>query len=133
MQRQTRGLMSPYVGFLIDKLNKIYDAWDRGEEELALRRAVMLRYFLVKELKDALKEDAEQITLEMNEAYEKEGASFLAEEAVRSRRTRAVAKKWLPVFVDKLTTLFDEKDYFEIHKRLIPTNIPPELFGQSAQ
>jgi len=119
MPQEVRGLISPYVGFLVDKLNKIYEAWDEGDEELALSRAVKLGYFLVEQLKDKLKPDMNKIIEEMNGATQKEGVGFLTEEATRSDRARQVARKWLPIFLDKLTSLFDERDYFEIHLKPI--------------
>ena len=119
MPQEVRGLISPYVGFLVDKLNKIYEAWDEGDEELALSRAVKLGYFLVDQLKDKLKPDMNKIIEEMNGATQKEGVGFLTEEATRSDRARQVARKWLPIFLDKLTSLFDERDYFEIHLKPI--------------
>lgn len=120
MQREVRGLISPYVGFLVDKLNKIYEAWDSGDEELALSRAIKLSFFLVDQLKEKLKPLVQQILKEMSEATKKEGVSFLTEESMRSRKAKLVAAVWLPVFLDKLTSLFDERDYFEIHPAPIP-------------
>lgn len=120
MQRQVRGLISPYVGFLVDKLDKIYDAWDAQEEELALSRAIRLSYFLVEQLKEKLKPDVKQILEEMNKATAVEKTGFLSQENVKNWRAKDVARKWLPIFLDKLTSLFDERDYFEIHPRPLP-------------
>ncbi len=56
-------IMPTYSGFLIDKVNKIYEAWDRNQLETALGRAIRLVYFLPKELKDKMRDDKNKKSL----------------------------------------------------------------------
>lgn len=117
--REVKGFVPTYLGFLMDKINKIYNAWDEGDTELALRRACRLYYFLVDELKDKLRDDMQSISKEMNQAYNVRGPDWFVTQQNRNKQARRVASVRLPAFIDKMMTLFDERDYFEVHKKAI--------------
>ncbi len=103
-----------YAGFLIDKLNKIYDAWDQGDPELALRRSLRLTLALPRKLKEKIREDVHTIKKDMESVYRLQGSDFYTTELRRNKRSVEVASHYLAGFVDKLTDLLDEGGYFEI-------------------
>jgi hypothetical protein len=109
-----------YSGFLIDKVNKIYDAWDKGLLETALNRAMRLCYFLPKELKDKMRDDKNKIIEEFNKAYRVSGVDWYTRQQNRNRAARRVAHHYLPSFVDEMMNWLDERGYLEEKRRKIP-------------
>jgi hypothetical protein len=102
-----------YTAFLMDKINKIYDAWDDDNQPLALRRALRLVTFLPKKMKTVLAEDVAEIEADMHQAYRMKGVDFHTNQLARNKTARSVATLYLEPFVDKLVDLLDEHDYLE--------------------
>lgn len=109
-----------YNSFLIDKINKIYEAWDKNLPETALGRAVRLVYFLPKELKDKLRDERNKIVAKFNEAYQVSGVDWYTKQQNRNRQARRVANHYLPSFVDEMMNWLDERGYLEEKRRKIP-------------
>jgi len=109
-----------YSGFLIDKVNKIYESWDNGNQERSLRRALRLVYFLPKELKDKMRDDKNKIIEEFNKAYRVSGVDWYTRQQNRNRAARRVAQDYLPSFVDEMMNWLDERGYLEEKRRKIP-------------
>ncbi len=106
-------LQRGYGGFLIVALTRIYEAWNEGDVQAALRRALRLALFLPKELKDKIAEDVRTISKDMTSAMNLQGSDFYTTELRRNKRTDQVAQYHLAPFVDKLTDLLDERGYLE--------------------
>lgn len=119
--KEVRGVVPTYIGFLMGRIVQIWTAWDEDDVELALRRACRLYYFTVDQLKEKLKPDVESITKEMNHAYGLSGPDFFTTHLRRNRTARQIAIKRLPGLMDKIISLFDQRDYLEQHKRAIVT------------
>lgn len=113
-------IMPTYSGFLIDKVNKIYEAWDKNQLETALGRAIRLVYFLPKELKDKMRDDKNKIIEEFNKAYRVSGVDWYTRQQNRNRAARRVAQYYLPSFVDEMMNWLDERGYLEEKRRKIP-------------
>ena len=120
-EKEVRGVVPTYIGFLMGRIVQIWTAWDEDDLELALRRACRLYYFTVDQLKKELKPDVQSITKEMNHAYGLNGADFFTTHLIRNREARQIAIKRLPALMDKIISLFDQRDYLEQHKKAIPT------------
>jgi len=121
VEKEVRGVAPTYIGLLMGILTQIWTAWDEDDLELALRRACRLYYFTVDKLKVELSPDVESITKEMNHAYGLTGPDFFTTHLRRNRVARQIAAKNLPVLVDKIISLFDSRDYLELHKRAVAT------------
>jgi len=102
-----------YTAFLMDKVNKIYDAWDLENITLALRRATRLVAFLPRKMKKQMLEDVEDIEKAMMKAYRVKGVDFHTDQLARNREARRVASLYLEPFVNKLIDLLDENHYLE--------------------
>ena len=102
-----------YTAFLMDKVNKIYDAWDSEDITLALRRATRLVAFLPRKMKKEMLEDVEDIEKDMMKAYRVKGVDFHTDQLARNREARRVASLYLEPFVNKLIDLLDENHYLE--------------------
>jgi len=102
-----------YTAFLMDKVNKIYDAWDSEDITLALRRAIRLVVFLPTEMKKELEADVEDIQKDMMKAYRVKGVDFHTDQLARNREARRVATQYLEPFVDELIDLLDKNHYLE--------------------
>lgn len=120
-EKEVRGVVPTYIGFLMGRITEIWTVWDQGDVELALRRACRLYYFMVDKLKKELGHDVERIMKEMNQAYAVEGTDFFGTQLKRNRMARQIAAKNLPVLMDKIISLFDDRDYLEQHKRAVLT------------
>ena len=118
-EKEVRGVVPTYIGFLMGRIMQIWEAWDEGDPELALRRACRLYYFTVDKLKKELSNDVESIMKEMNQAYSLKGVDFFTTQLKRNHVARQIAVKRLPSLVDKIISLFDERDYLEQHKRAV--------------
>lgn len=110
---ELKAVMRPYIAFLMDKVNKIYDAWDEGDLELALSRACRLVTFLPRAIKEQLRGDEKTITKYMNAAYGLETGIWYTTQLIQNRRTRQIAQLFLEPFVDKMIDLLDERGYLE--------------------
>jgi len=118
-EKEVKGVVPTYIGMLMAKINLIYDDWVDGDVESALRRACLLYYFLVDELKKQLKDDVQQINKELVHAYNLQGTDFFTSRLMRNRRGRQIAASKLPSLIDKMISLFDSRDYLEQHKRAV--------------
>jgi len=110
-----------YTSFLIDKLNKIYDAWDDNRPEHALGRAIKLWFFLPIELKDKMEDDKNKITKDINAAYRINSVDFFTSHLVRNREARKLAVRYLPIFLDQMMRWLDQRGYLEDRKRKVRT------------
>ena len=117
--KEVRGVVPTYIGFLMGKINIIYDHWAEGDVESALRRTCLLYYFLVDKLKKELNEDVQKINKELLQAYNLQGTDFFTSQIMRSRKGRQIATARLPSLIDKMMSLFDGRDYLEQHKRAV--------------
>jgi len=102
-----------YTAFLMDKVNKIYDAWDLEDITLALRRATRLVAFLPRKMKKEMEADVEDIEKDMMKAYRVKGVDFHTDQLARNREARRVASLYLEPFVNKLMDLLDDNHYLE--------------------
>jgi len=125
---EVKAVMRPYVAFLMDKVNKIYDAWDEGNLELALSRACRLVTFLPRGLKKELRSDEETITKWMNGAYGLETGIWYTTQLTQNRRALQIAQVFLKPFVDKMIDLLDQRGYLERARAPVESNVPPEFF-----
>lgn len=112
--------MSPYSGFLNDKLNKIYDAWDQGDEVRALDRAQKLYHFLQRDMKKALSPKMAVINEKLNKAASVTGVDWFTGNLNQNKQLRRVAIRFLPAFVDELVGLLDDKGFLGEVKRKVP-------------
>ena len=103
----------PFVFFLFKGITGIYEAWDEGSYEVALRRALRLTVFLPSDIKEALKEDKEEVLRELNKAYRISGVDFFTTHQVRNRAARRVSVYYLEPYVDEMIRLLDEKQWLE--------------------
>lgn len=106
-------MLRNYAGLVTNRLYKILEAWDAGDLEEALARAIRTVYILTRDMKAKLALDVEAITEEMNATYEIQSFDFYTTQLRQNKAARRVARKWLGPFVSKLTDLCDEKGYFE--------------------
>ena len=105
--------MPTYISFLMGRLIEIWEAWDSGDPEFALRKACRLVIFLPRDLKKEMQHEVELVTKEMNAAYNLSGSDFFNTHLVRNRYGRRVATEGLPPFLDKMIDLLDERGYLE--------------------
>jgi hypothetical protein len=125
---------APYVAFLFDKINKVYDAWDTGDTELALKRALRIVLFLPRSLKTQLEGDYKYIKKEMQTAYDhSQSNDFFDQQLRQGKAAREKARQLLEPFVDKLIDAIDEAGLIEHKARDIETNIPKEAFQMIEQ
>ncbi len=103
-----------YSGFLIDKLNKIYEAWDQGQQEIALARALRLCVFLPQELKKKLDPKKEKITAAINAIYKINDATWFSTRLARNKAARRVANLYLEPFVDEMVDWLDKRGFLEV-------------------
>jgi len=103
----------PYVFFLFKRLDKIYDAWDEDEYELALRRALRLAVGLPTDIKEAMASEKKEIRAALNKAYRSSGVDFFTTHVARNREARRVSAYYLEPFMDKMVRLLDDKDWLE--------------------
>lgn len=128
---EIRGVIKNYYGFFWSKVNLIFDAWNEGEPELALRRACFLVNFLPVALKDKLKEDVASITKELNTVYDLDGIDFYMTQVRRNSEAEYIALLRLQPFVDKMMRLVDKRNYYmEQRRRKVETNVPASFFEQ---
>jgi len=69
-------LERPYTFFLFKSLTGIHNAWDEGDNRLALSRACKLVVFLPNDIKDVLWPDKETIQKNMREISRETGTDF---------------------------------------------------------
>jgi hypothetical protein len=114
-EEEIKGVMKPYVVFLMDKVNRVYNAWDEHplEPRIPLEEALRLVNFLPRSLKKLLKKDAEEIRKELDRCYRLQGTDLFTTQLLRNRVANQVASRRLQPFVDKMTDWLDERGYFE--------------------
>ena len=117
--QQIRKVMPRYDSLIFGILIKIYEAWDEGNLQHALRRACMMVTFLTRDMKKKLKDHREQILEEMAKAQGVKGYDFHNEQINRNRNARRVAMIYLEPFVDKITDLLDEAGYFALFRNYL--------------
>ena len=106
-------IMPTYSGFLIDKLNKISETWDNGDQEHALHRTCRLVYFLPTDLKKVLFPKMAIINDKMNKACSLGGMDSFTTQRKRNNAMEKIAVKELPSFLDQLVQLLDQRGYLE--------------------
>lgn len=107
-EQEIRGVIPNYYVLITDKLNKIYDAWDKNNVELALNRALKLVPFLPRKLKKQLAEEKQKIQSMLGKAQAISGFDCATLDRERGVRVRITAHSMLENFIDKITTLLDE-------------------------
>jgi len=117
---EVKGVMPNYISFLMGRLIEIWQAWDGGDPEFALRKTCRLTIFLPRDLKEKLREDLLKITRAMNQAYNISGSDFFLTHLRRNRKGREVATILLPPFLDTVVDLLDERGYLEKTKQSVP-------------
>jgi len=110
---KVKDIMPNYSSFLIRRLEEIWQAWDNGNLEESLRRALRLVVFLPKKLKKKLGEEKKTITKDLNAAYRVQGVDWYTRQQNRNREARRVAMLFLEPFVNEMTDWLDERGYFE--------------------
>ena len=118
--KKVKDVMPTYRAFLAGRLLEIWAAWDNGNLEQSLRRALRLVTFLPRELKKELRKDEERITKALNAAYRVQGVDWYTRQQNRNREARRVASLYLEPFVDKMTDLLDEGDYLVKTFKVVP-------------
>jgi len=106
-------LEKPYTVFLFKGIMDIYEAWDEGNVEFALRRALRLVVFLPTDIKKALWPDKEKIEKDLAQAYKTQGVDWYTRQQNRNRAARRVAWYHIEPFVDEMVRLLDEKGWLE--------------------
>jgi len=101
------------VFFLFKQIDRIYDAWDEGDYEHALSRALRLIVGLPTDIKEALWDEKQEITKELNQAYSSQGVDFFTTHLVRNREGKRVSMMRLGPLMDKMIRLLDEKKWLE--------------------
>jgi glutathionyl-hydroquinone reductase len=90
---EIKSIIPNYYNLIIDKLNKIYDAWDKNLTNLALSRALKLIPFLPRKLKKQLNPEKTRISTELQNGI---------------KDIKKIAEKELEPLVDKITDNLDE-------------------------
>lgn len=111
--KEVKGVMPTYISFLMGRIIEIWQAWDSGDSEFALRKACRLVIFLPRDLKKELQDEVELISKEMNWAYNLESTDFFTTSLNRNRQGRLIATRRLPPFLDKMLDLLDGRGYLE--------------------
>jgi len=106
-------LEKPYTVFLFKGIMDIYEAWDEGNVEFALRRALRLVVFLPSDIKKALWDDKKRIEKDLGQAYKTAGVDWYTRQQNRNRAARRVAGYYIEPFVDEMVQLLDEKGWLE--------------------
>jgi len=110
--KEVKAVMPTYISFLMGRLTEIWQAWDSGDPEFALRKSCRLVLFLPRDLKKKMREDVQLISKEMNWAYNLNSADFFTTNLIRNRQGRMTAARRLPPFIDKITDLLDERGFY---------------------
>lgn len=105
---EIKGVIPNYYNLIIDKLNRIYEAWDQNNLSLALFRTLRLIPFLPRKLKNALKPDKDRIEDQLKNSANTGGHDFDNATEKAMYRIRKVAQKEFEPLLDKLTSLLDE-------------------------
>ena len=106
-------LEKPYTVFLFKSIMGIHDAWDQGNVEFSLRRALRLVVFLPNDIKKALWDDKKKIEKDLKQAYRTQGVDWYTRQQNRNRQARRVASFYIEPFFDKMIRLLDQKGWLE--------------------
>lgn len=105
---EIKGVIPNYYNLIIDKLNKIYDAWDNDNTIQALDRTLKLIPFLPRKLKKELKTDKDEIRNALKTAKESNGYNYQNAKETQWKNVKDVATAKFEPLIDKLTNLLDE-------------------------
>lgn len=105
---EIKGVIPNYYNLIIDKLNKIYDAWDNDNTIQALDRTLKLIPFLPRKLKKELKPEKEEIKKALKSAKETNGFNYQNAKETQWKNVKDVANAKFEPLIDKLTDLLDE-------------------------
>lgn len=106
-------VMKPYIGFLIDKINRIYDAWDNGNTFLALARAIRLSMFLPPSSRKRLRKTIEQIDVEVDRVQSVQGIGIRSTNLQKHSSLETIADKWIVPFLEEEMDEIDRKGFIE--------------------
>lgn len=106
-------LEKPYTFFLFKSLTGIYEAWDEGNPEQSLKRALRLVVFLPTDIKKALWNKKIEIHKEFASARRLQGSSWFSSQKARNTASLQIAIRHLEPFVDEMVKLLDDKGWLE--------------------
>lgn len=106
---EIKGIFPQAYNFYMDKLGKIYDAWDDGDLGLALIRACRLVVFFPPKIKKEIVEEKDRIQMEFKRIAAVKGHDFHTTITAQKRMVYALADRELESFVDRMTSLMDQE------------------------
>lgn len=106
---EIRGVIPNYYAFIIDKLNRIYDAEDKNNYPLALDRALKLTKFLPRKLKKEIVEDVKRIRQRLITEAKIDGYFLDSMLKERNKIVYNIAYQEEDKFMDKMTSLLDQE------------------------
>lgn len=106
---EIKGVIPNYYNLIIDKLNKIYEAWDNNNQTLALTRAMRLIPFLPRKIKKQIIQDKDNIQKQFDAISGTKGYNLSNAAELANYRIKMIAVKEVEPFINKLTDLLDQE------------------------
>lgn len=107
-ETEIRGVIPNYYGLMIDKLNRIYDAWDKNDTYTALQRALKLCSFMPRKIKTELDPEKERIQKRLSSVSTITGYDMAIVKEKVMARLKQISNEELEKFVTTITDQLDE-------------------------
>lgn len=117
---EIRGVIPTYYSFIVEKLNRIYDAWDKNDFYSALLRSIRLVSFLPRKIKKQILPEKKRIELKLIQAQSIKGRDFNSTQMLLQQRVRQVAMEEVGNFVNLITEMLDQEGLL-VMKHGVPT------------
>jgi hypothetical protein len=109
-----KDLQYSFSGFLWKNLDKIQEAWlDQNDPLTALYRATSLTHYLPIPIKKELEPYVKQIQKDVNDSFSVNSTDFHTTQLTRNRAAMFKAQKYLPLFMNRMLNLLDQRGYLE--------------------
>jgi len=102
-----------FQAFFWKHMDMIYTAWDNGQHNIALQRALRLIDFLPNELYEKLKEQQTEALKELEAAYRATASTFHATQLAKTHSANTVASRYLRQIVRNIINVTDQRGYLE--------------------
>jgi hypothetical protein len=111
-------VMPTYGGFVILRINEIWNTLAEGDSERALRKALFFAENLTpKKIKKKMKDHVEVIRKDLKKATSVAGPDWFTTHQRRNSAAERVASYHIGPFMSKLSDLLDEWGYYEVPSR----------------
>jgi hypothetical protein len=106
---EIKGVIPNYYNLIIDKLNKIYEAWDNNNINIALFRTLKLIPFLPRKIKNQLNPERIRIQKDLDAISQTNGFNFSNAQEKVMYKVKTISIKEFEPLIDKVTSLLDQE------------------------